>query len=127
LLLVVAAFDQRGVDFRARLSNGLAVFERDDARDLFSRLFEQLQERSDELLTMGNGCASPGAECIRCGVNRAGDVVDGRRLKRSEVAAAMRGVLVTECRAASRRDPSAPDEVVVGSDMAGPFTSTRLE
>ncbi len=59
LIQMIAAFDQRRIDFGARLLDRLAVFERDDARQFLARFLQQSQELGDVLLALGHGSALP--------------------------------------------------------------------
>ena len=59
LIQVMAALDERRIDFRARLADRLAVFERDDPRELFARVLEQPEKCRDVLLAFGDWRAPP--------------------------------------------------------------------
>ena len=59
---MVGAFDQRRIDFGARLFDRFAVFQRDDAREFLARFLQQSQKLGDVLLTLGDGRALPGTE-----------------------------------------------------------------
>ena len=96
LVQVVAALDQGRIDFGPRLADGLAVFQRDDTRQLVARCRQQSQELGDVLLTLRQRRASPRRERLGRGVDGVGDVVGGRCLKQPKVAASHCGVLVFE-------------------------------
>src|ERR1043166_5634272 len=95
----------------ARLADRFSIFERDDARDLFARGLEQIQELRDVPLALGDGRLSPRAKRVGRGIDRSTNVIGRRCLKGAEIASAVCGVLVAKRGAAPRRSPSSVYEI----------------